>query len=29
MNLEIITLIPECSGRLCIVQVHFSLSMHL
>jgi hypothetical protein len=22
-------LIPECSGRLCIVQVHFSLSMHL
>jgi hypothetical protein len=29
MNLEVSTLIPECSGRLCIVQVHFSLSMHL
>jgi hypothetical protein len=29
MNLELITLIPECSGSLCIVQVHISLSMHL
>jgi hypothetical protein len=29
MNLEVITRIPECSGRLCIVQVHLSLSMHL
>jgi hypothetical protein len=29
MNLELITLIPECSGSLCIVQIHISLSMHL
>jgi hypothetical protein len=29
MNLEESTLIPECSGSLCIVQVHISLSMHL
>jgi hypothetical protein len=28
MNLEVSTLIPECSGSLCIVQVHLSLSMH-
>ena len=27
MNLELITLIPECSGSLCIVQVHISLSI--
>jgi hypothetical protein len=29
MNLELSTLIPECSGSLCMVQVHLSLSMHL
>jgi hypothetical protein len=29
MNLEVSTLIPECSGSLFIVQVHLSLSMHL
>jgi hypothetical protein len=29
MNLEVSTLIPECSGSLFINQVHFSLSMHL
>jgi hypothetical protein len=29
MNLEVSTLIPECSGSLCMVQVHLSLSMHL
>jgi hypothetical protein len=29
MNLEVSTLILECSGSLCIVQVHLSLSMHL
>jgi hypothetical protein len=29
MNLELNTLIPECSGSLFIDQVHLSLSMHL
>jgi hypothetical protein len=29
MNLEVSTLIPEWSGSLFIVQVQFSLSMHL
>jgi hypothetical protein len=28
MNLEVSTLIPECSGSLYIIQVHLSLSMH-
>jgi hypothetical protein len=23
MNLELNTLIPECSGSLCVIQVHF------
>ena len=27
MNLEVNTLIPECSGSLCMVQVHISLSI--
>jgi hypothetical protein len=29
LNLEVSTLIPECSGSLCMVQVHLSLSIHL
>jgi hypothetical protein len=28
MNLEVSTLILECSGSLCMFQVHLSLSMH-
>jgi hypothetical protein len=29
MNLELNTLIPECSGSLCVVQVHFPFNVPL